>query len=467
MKMSDAEEELDVGSKISMVAALRARCETVMHEAVELQKRDGFEGLYRYTNALNAEIGFLDKLLEDPTRIKKEYIQSSNLSYLEAVHEAMASTCNIKEIMQLMSVPPSDDRVWMPRAAQMRNRSVKVDVVAESGLVWIKVIARNAKGLRFDMAGLEHEDEDEEDELSSDDDDFAAAAAVAGGFDQLPIFKKAREYLASASAHQVHFRTPLVVFAFMRLDAAEDGLIERIMNQLRDMGIVVHTAASAGLEDTYKPLLGDWPLTSLSTPALNLDVSTVLALISEMAHNPCEPSQVEGEALQIQAGREQIAPALPVLKAIVEGKELCMVQSAYDRLENIVNIVGGHREQARFRFLFRKDEHDDAASSSFDRGLWTQLPPLQISVIPDKPSDRFKRLLEPPSQKGKLNNGRKIRTRFSEFHAVIFGSGDAYRMTTVTAIQWMETALADAGLTSIAIISHEPRSLAEQKMRVS
>ena len=379
----------------------------------------------------------------------------------------MTELRSIEELMVLKSVPLPDQKEWMPRAALMRNKAVKVDLVAESGLVWIKVIARNAKGLRFDMAGLEYDDNDMYEEEDDDDQELEETMGSLHvsneGFDQLPIFKKARDYLASAQAHQIHFRTPIVIFAFMRLQE-HDEFVGRILDHLREMGIIVYSAGDeSSLQAACQVALGEpVPVKSLTTSKLNLDVSTVLAVLSEMAHAPCQPDQVEGEALQIQAEREMISPELPVLKDLLINKELYIVQSAFDRLEGIVNIVGGSREQARFRYLFRDhlSIHQD-----YDPDLWTQLPSLSVHVIPDNTSDRFKQLLEPPSRKGKLNNGRKIRSRFSEFHAIIFGSGDAYRMTTITAIQWMHTALDDAGLTGTAIAVHEPRSLAEQKMK--
>ncbi|KAI8146980.1 hypothetical protein BJV82DRAFT_597303 [Fennellomyces sp. T-0311] len=438
--MSESEEAY------AAVKALRERCQVILQDC---EKRDSIEGMYRYVHSLQAEMGFLDKLLEDPSRIKKEYIQSSNLSYLEAVHEAIEQANDIQQIMELKSVPVNDD-VWMPKAALMRNQTVKVDLVAEHGLVWIKVIARNAKGLRFDMAGLEVEDEDSSDEEEEYDENFPTTIASEDAFNDLPIFKKARSYLRSAEAHQLHFKTPQVVFAFMRLQQ-EDVFVERILARLREMGVVVHVGAT-GLQGSYCATPAE------ITSSLNLDVSTVLALISEMSHQPCLPDQVDGEALQIQARREQIAPALPILRDIIKDKKLFMVQSAYDRLEQIVKVVGGQNEQTRFEQLF----HDD----NYDTRLWTMLPKLHIEVLPDNASERFRRLLEPPKKKNALNNGRKIRSRFSEFHAVIFGSGDAYRMTTVTAIQWIQQAITDAGLTDRAIVSHEPRSLAEQKMHV-
>lgn len=388
------------------------------------------------------------------------------MSYLESVHEAMAETRHIKEVMFQAALPPEDSDVWVPRAKLIRERSLKVDIVGEEGLVWIKVIARNAKALRHDMAGLE-EDEGDLSESSDDDDDDEeeeghAAGMLSNDFNELPIFKKARNYLQSAEAHQIHFKKPVVVFAFTRIQADQDVFVQRIMDRLSELGVLVYTQSdNQSLHDAYSVALQGINISNLTTPTLNMDVSSALAVLSEMTHHPCAPDAVDGEALQIQAEREQVSPALPELKRILSGKELCIVQSAYDRLVSIVNIVGGPREQARFRYLFRDKLQEDV---EYDSSLWNGLPPMRVRVMPDAMSERFRKLLEPPPRKAKLNNGRKIRSRFSEFHAIIFGSGDHYKMTTVTAIQWMQNALMDAGMTENSIICHEPRSLAEQKM---
>lgn len=405
-------------------------------------------------------------MLGDPKLIRKEHVQSTNLSYLEAVYEALADVGeNRDEVMRLVSLPLNDN-VWMPRAAMIRDSCVKVDIAAEHGLVWVKVIARNAKAFRHELMGLEWEDSESEsssdEEEESDNKDKGAS-----DFDDLPIFKKAREYLRAAQAHHVQFHTPIVVFAFMRIQPEEDIFVQRIMDRLVEMGIVVHLQRpDHSLQFSYMPLLKKMvklqDISHLTTESLNMDVSSILAILSELSHHVCLPEDVSAIPLQVQAEREALVPALPQILPYITGKKLFIIQTAYDRLKGIVDVVGGTRERARFNYLFR--EHLGLLDLQFDQELWTVLPSLTIQVIEDGHSEPFTKLLDPPSRKSKLNNGRKIRTKFSDFHAKIFGSGDFYKMTTMTSIQWMETALKDAGLQGALIVSHEPRSLAERKM---
>lgn len=413
--------------------------------------------------------------------IKKEHVQSTNLSYLEAVHEAMAGVGEKKEeVMRIVSGPQpvtKQNDVWKSRAAMVRDRRVKVDIVAENGLVWIKVIARNAKAFRHEIMGLEWEqggssssELESESESDEEEEEKEATTAAAGDFDNLPIFKKAREYLETAKAHHVQFHTPIVVFAFMRIQPKEDIFVQRIMDRLSDMGIVVHLQGEQGLKSTYMPAfiksVGEGQdLDHFTTQSINMDVNSALALLSELSHHVCLPNQISAIPLQVQAEREAQVPVLAQMIPYITGsKRLFMIQSAYDRLKEIVDIVGGPHEKARFNYLFRKHL---GLELEFDQALWTILPSLSVQVMQDAASEKFSKLLEEPpdgQHKSKLNNGRKIRTKFSEFHAKIFGSGDYYQMTTMTGIQWLGQSLSEAGLQGTFIVSHEPRSLAENKM---
>ncbi|KAL9559154.1 hypothetical protein MBANPS3_000558 [Mucor bainieri] len=464
---SDDEDHIkDSVDLIPSIQLLRDKCTTILDQCKVWNDEKPIEGLHRYTNSLTAELHFIDKLLENPKKIKKEHVQSTNLSYLEAVFEALSQAGERRnEVMRLVSAPAQDNNQWMSRAAMIRNHSVKVDIVTENGLVWIKVIARNAKAFRHELMGLEWDDSSSSEDDASDDSDDCKQSSLAssGDFDSLPIFKKAREYLRTAQAHHVQFHTPIVVFAFMRIKPEEDVFVQRIMDRLTEIGIVVYMQDSGNtLQSSYLPLLknvGD--LDHLTTPSINLDVSSALAILSELSHHVCLPEQVSAIPIQVQAEREALVPALPQILPYITGRKLCIIQTAYDRLEDIVRVVGGPNETARFNYLFRKHLSLDL---EFEQELWTILPSISVEVIPDASSEAFVKLLDPPSQKSKLNNGRKIRTRFSDFHAKIFGSGDHYKMTTLTSIQWMETALKDAGVQGALLVSHEPRSLAEKKM---
>ncbi|KAI8984354.1 hypothetical protein BDF20DRAFT_859503 [Mycotypha africana] len=484
---------VDTSELIVSIQSLQSKCIAILEQCKQWNDKKPIEGLHRYTNSLTSELHFLEKLLNKPEQIKKEYVQSTNLGYLEAVYEALASVGERREeVMRLVSTPSKNDSIWKSRAAMIKESSIKVDIVAEHGLVWIKVIARNAKAFRHEVMGLEWDAasfEEEEDDDTDDEEENSRQAPLLGTatahFESLPIFKKAQKYLDTAKAHHVQFHTPIVVFAFMRIYPEEDVFVQKIMDHLSEMGVVVYmappptttttttttTTATHSLRSSYTPLLSHYvDIDHLTTPSINVDVSSALAILSELSHHVCPPEEVSALPLKIQAEREAKRAVLPQILPYIKDKKLFIIRSAYERLKSIVDVVGGPNEKRRFCYLFR-NVLQDKAESSFDPELWTCLPSLSIDLLEDASSVFFEKLLDPPppSAKGqppasRLNNGRKIRTRFSDFHAKIFGSGHHYKMTTLTAIQWMETALEDAGLQGALLVTHEPRSLAERKM---
>jgi hypothetical protein len=334
--------------------------------------------------------------------------------------------------------------------------SVKVDVVAENGLVWIRVNARNAKGLRHEIAGLE-----EESDYSDDDDDVSPPPGTVED-DSLAIIRKAKALMACSERHLVHFRKPTVVFAFMRITSGDDQYVdEHIIGKLCNLGVTIYTKS----ESTTLPQVYSHHVQDPMTDKLNLDVSTVLALISELVHCPnVTPAMVRGEALQLQATQELTRRILPDLSRLLDKKQLYVTQAALDKLNSIISVVGGPNEKARFDYLLGRNDNVD---------LWinyqtADLSYLRLTVMEDKPTERFIQLLDPPDsllqRSSRLNNGRKIRSKFNTFHVNVFGTGDANKMTTLTSISWMRRALEDAGLAGVAIVEHEPRSLAEQKL---
>jgi hypothetical protein len=380
--------------------------------------------------------------------LKEDQVKSSNLCYLEAVHKAILQSNNVVAVMKNFFISDT------PIHYSGRSRGiVKVDVVAENGLVWIRVNARNAKGLRHDIAGLE--------ESSSSEEEDEQEEAIDGN---LALFRKAKALIASAERHLVHFQKPIVVYAFMRISTGEDQYVdEQIIDKLPQLGIIVYLKSDKPLSEVYGQALNSSKQeTQVITDKLNLDVSTVMAVISEMVHRKgITPSMVRGEALELQATHELSHPLLPELAKILDKKQLFVTQGALDKLYTIVPVVGGPKETARFEYMLGNNNEVD---------LWINYPAdpsyLRLTILEDKPTARFLELLQPPQGQRykRLNNGRKIRSKFNDFHVNVFGTGDYNRMTTVTSISWMRRALADAGLAGVAIVEHEPRSLAEQKI---
>lgn len=64
--------------------------------------------------------------------VKKEYLQCTNLTHFSALIDVLANAKNCISVNKVFS---------------LNDKRINVDIVADNGLTWIKVIARNPKSL--------------------------------------------------------------------------------------------------------------------------------------------------------------------------------------------------------------------------------------------------------------------------------------------------------------------------------
>lgn len=445
----------------------------VKAEAKFLEKVDAFSGgILRKPNIVTLKLTLSctnphHQILDSPDTIKKEHVQSSNVFYLDGVRTTIHSSANVVSVFKNFSFTQS---LAQTANSSRRKWSVKVDVVADGGMRWYKVNARNVRALRHDLAGFEEDDSDSEQDLESDGinmsnekgnkaTDFPSVDTFS--LDGLPVLRQARDFLAAAQQHPVHFRVPAITFRFNSITRGEDKFVdEYIVRRLEALGVVVEMARE-GAFDTTTLSTSALVLPNLTT-TLNLDLTTLIALISQLSHTPFpQPALFTSrECLQIQARQELARPILSHLSRLFQNRMLYTTTSARQKLFSILSVDGGSCERARALILFRDPS---TVLTPSDLALWshypTNAPPL-VQTLPDSPSVRFQDLLLRRDSGSK----RAIGAKFNEFHMAIFGTGDAARMTTVTAIMWIERSLSDAGVTGVAIETHESRSLTEKKI---
>jgi hypothetical protein len=80
---------------------------------------------------------------------------------------------------------------------------------------------------------------------------------------------------------------------------------------------------------------------------LNLDVSTLLALVSDLT-NGSKDQVFDKEYLNQQVKQEKETPLIPVLENFMKEKELFVCETAYKDFTMIVQTVGGKNEKERF-----------------------------------------------------------------------------------------------------------------------
>lgn len=121
--------------------------------------------------------------------------------------------------------------------------------------------------------------------------------------------------------------------------------------------------------DVSKESSKDLDLQTLNTSALsteikllNLDVSTLLAYVTNMANGYINYIYREPLLTQ-QAEMERKRPIKLILDDVFRDKELIVCRTAYDNFMNIIDVIGGSKETLRaHEFLKRVRIVDDVAT---------------------------------------------------------------------------------------------------------
>ncbi|VDM64281.1 unnamed protein product [Angiostrongylus costaricensis] len=111
---------------------------------------------------------------------------------------------------------------------------------------------------------------------------------------------------------------------------------------------------------------GHMPASTVKSPQLppvNLDVSAVFVLISNLTHEHGTDHMFDSTLLTQQAEMEKRNPARTQLLSQIEGRELIICRTAYDSVRDILSTVGGDSEKKRMEELFKNVRLvDDAVS---------------------------------------------------------------------------------------------------------
>ncbi|KAJ1570001.1 hypothetical protein HK096_006554 [Nowakowskiella sp. JEL0078] len=431
------------------------------------------DGLSKLASLIKSEVAFLEKLIRNPHTIKPSHVQCTNISYLEAVVGLILQRPRVASVLKTFTYKTSEI-----------SQKVRVDIVADQGRTWIKTKSSSLKNLSSEFLPSDSED----DEISNPD---------IGTPYKFPIFAQANAWLQAASQNKVAYNAPTVIFLFYGHE--EEAIDSRIVEGLRDLGIKVEFLGSPldpSESVNVKNLIDSPPCTSLTcykclgfeeiTETLNLDVTTLVAMATELTVNP-ENIPLEAmdlDALKAQFWDEKQRPLLSILQSIFHkeiasevsvGKfcsscqcglvhrKLVTIKIAVEKLVHIAKLVGGWSEQARVVSLFEESAVNEIevlrelrenvliANKEFDGDFSVFNPFEQLILIEEREiSPRFENLLEKILEKGQKG-------KLQEFHLLVFGTGDRQKVTTVTSNGWVLRSLKEEGISDISVLVHSPR----------
>lgn len=375
---------------------------------------------------------------DERVKFKKEHLQCSNLAHYAAIIDRVKQEGpeNVDAVAKIFRYPPKTHNGGQKEVGAMLR--AEVDIVCKKRACWIKVKAMTAEGISAVVNGT----------------------ATGGHKSVLEIGK---EVVNAARYNLLHYLPPVVLFYFSR------GVSPKVERALQKMGVYVegeivktpiadfeeedsdddngsengeqgngnssiYQNTSNANEDSSTEALKQPPIESVleeiaqrDITLVNLDVTTLITMVSDIT-NGYETDEFDDDLLQQQAEDERNRPTLPDLRQFFEGKDVFTTQQAVEKFLNIVQIVGGPREQQRAKELIDPQN-----------GL--------LRIVPDHPSPELLALKGP---------------RIREQHRIIFGTAHALKATTVTANAAFAATAKQRGI-FLSLHLHPARALTEQK----
>ncbi|KAF4551130.1 Hypothetical protein D9617_14g075860 [Elsinoe fawcettii] len=293
---------------------------------------------------------------------------SSNLPFLAAIWNLAKGTSGLVGMQKRFYYGEYVERGTMRsarRTARGRRRGpgnplVKsgkalVDVVAREGLEWIKVSLVTNHRLIMDKAREGWAEDSSEDEGSDSD----ASATSAGDPDaSIPVVKVGEAMLAASKEVRIKTKTPHVRMVLPRIVEGQLPEIDKIISRLRSKGIAVECGPQTVMPQPLDAVINKMitnPFADFS-PALNIDCTILLGLVSDFSHSEVESEPWFHRALKRQVEIEDKESLLTnqLYPAIVGRKLVCTAEAA-KRMKEIVATIGTPGEKARTKIFVSEE----------------------------------------------------------------------------------------------------------------
>ncbi|KAL6309419.1 hypothetical protein BKA93DRAFT_723582 [Sparassis latifolia] len=272
-------------------------------------KRDGAEdtkeavpGLRALRESVRRDLDATEKFLSDP-RCASLPPLSTNAPYLISVwNEVLLARPPILTIEK--AFPEQENHSHLRRRGSQKPPGVKVDVVADDGRHWIRVNTITNSRILAEFREIDSYLTDSEDE--SDNPHGGERPSLAQTQFDNSVLRMGRALLAAAKKNPIA-GTPEIPHVTMRLTRLEispakekehDPRIAQTIQVLRDMGIDVQLGErdKSILPTVSEPLPPSVPPPLEPTTRINLDLSTLIALVSDITHSPLPLSVEEANA---------------------------------------------------------------------------------------------------------------------------------------------------------------------------
>lgn len=240
-----------------------------------------------------------------------------------------------------------------------------IDAVIQNGTEWIKVSIVTEKKLLYQMAqeGWHPEDFSEDDDSEDSDDEDSGIA----------IIKTTKQLVRAARLNRCNTRTPHIRLVLPNITEGSVDAIDKILSRTRGLGIskkgqadvqiTVDCADSPFLQMPIPPL--DQAFAQMFrdtnrdrlTSTLNLELTLILSLVSDIAHSKIEPQPWFSRQTLSILEDESHAPGAR-LKGVYEalrGRRLECTQEVAREVRNVINDLATETTKARTCIFFGRE----------------------------------------------------------------------------------------------------------------
>ncbi|KAH8827522.1 hypothetical protein DL96DRAFT_1606960 [Flagelloscypha sp. PMI_526] len=446
-------------------------------------------GLKHLRGLIQIDLKLLDKVLQT---IKRN--PSVNPSYLISVWEqVLRNGLNVSHLFKTVRVSkdPEDSSVFVKQAKphSKLSQTVKIDIVSHNGRRWQRIntvknskIIAEFKELDSYLTDDESEENIREAQISELDSSILVMGSCMFSVSRLLFtLRLARALTRAARDNPVTILDenppviPTITLHLTRLDPAsiQDPRMDQILEKLHDMGI--ETVLGPRPLAVYRSLS---PPRILPTAQLNLDLSCLRALVSDITHAPlpemakeCERrfttnsdtspairkliergKSAEGATIHSQQLTAQLLPEIDheLIKTLhnmlveqagysVADIQFWTTNEALQRMLRIVNDIGSDTEKGRAKAIADGDIGGFWASSRHPH-QYMPLLPIQIfasstiETLPELPSTGplcFRSLYHSAASFWSTPDSNRGRVTPHTVHSMMFGASK--NITTITA----------------------------------
>ncbi|KAI7785326.1 hypothetical protein LA080_007611 [Diaporthe eres] len=352
---------------IEELDALSAAYKQKLANATKLERRelaDPLPGIHEFVTSVKGTGNSVQRILKSRENIHSSGADDQSREERDKKDKAIIQGCGLNSHQEQWDAIKRTHGLMAFRRRFSGNSTklgTTVDAVVENGTEWVKVSVVTEKKLIYQMAQEGWNPDDSTDEESDESD---------GENTGIGLVKTASQLIKAARSNRCNTRIPRVRLVLPNLTEGRVEAIDKLLGRIRYLGaskrregdveILVDCSNSKfletpipALEISFANMFRDTNLDRL-TPTVNLELTILLSLASDIAHAEIEPKEWYSMQTMSHLEDEAHAPGarLKVVYSALRGRRLECTYEVAREFCNIVDDLGTETTKARAALMF-------------------------------------------------------------------------------------------------------------------